>query len=116
MNRSVLSRIAFCTALLLPRAAFSQPALAPNFQATPIRLEVHGLVMTWNGVSLAGIPSLEQHCRSIPTDERRRGITVASGIDTAQSRMHRIVSIVKSYGFKPVIFDILIYLDRKQFH
>ena len=76
----MLARMAICAALLLPWVASAQPAAAPSFQKTPVRLEVHGLAMTWNGVSLTGIPSLEQRCRSIPPDERRWGITLASGI------------------------------------
>ena len=107
----MLARTAFCTAYVLIAGSWGKTACATGHG---VYLELHGLSVSWDGKALGGYPSLQTKCKALHEQTSGAQFTVASGIDTSQSQVERIVKIIHNDcgGAHYIIYDILVRLSH----
>ena len=109
----MIARTALCAGLLLPAAGHADRNPPPPFAEHKVYIEVHGQNISWNGKPVRESLSLEAKCRALRGRMAGVQFTVASGIDTSQFQVRRIVKTLrKACGASYVTYDILVRLTR----
>ena len=110
----MLARTALYAGLLLPLASNADQKPAAPIAEHDVYVEVHGLAISWNGKPLGKTLSLEAMCKALRGQIADAQFTVASGIDTSQFEVRRIVKVLKgACGAHCVAYEILIRLNNK---
>jgi hypothetical protein len=94
---------------MLPKHASSNP---PD----PVKIELHGLKLTWNGQPLASPFALKQRCGEVGLSTAGNTVTLLSGLDTSRQHVARIEKILRQdCGFRQIIYEVFIVVgDRKK--
>jgi hypothetical protein len=79
-----------------------------------VYIEVHGLDVKWDGRELGGYPALQSRCKTLYSQTEGAPFTVASGIDTSQSEIRRVVKILREDcgSAHYVAYDVLVRLGH----